>query len=76
MKFEDIVALAKAGYSPKQVKEFLEYVETSPKVQEAPAPTAEDVKNIEVTPEPQPIVEKQEVKQETAEDILNRLLEE
>lgn len=35
MKIDDIITLAKAGYTPKQVKELLEWVETSPKVQEA-----------------------------------------
>ena len=35
MILSDIVALAKAGYTPKQVKELLEMVETSPKVKEA-----------------------------------------
>ena len=34
MIFSDIVALAKAGYSPKQVNELLEMVETSQKVKE------------------------------------------
>ena len=74
MKFEDIVALAKAGYSPKQVKEFLEFVEASPKVQETPA-VQEVPQQIEV-PQPQPEETKNEEKTETAEDILNRLLEE
>ena len=35
MILQDIVALAKAGYTPKQVKELLEMVETSPAVKEA-----------------------------------------
>jgi len=35
MNLTDIVALAKAGYSPKQVKELLEMVETSPAVKNA-----------------------------------------
>lgn len=35
MIFQDIVALAKAGWTPKQIKEVLEMVETSPKVAEA-----------------------------------------
>lgn len=34
MIFQDIVTLAKAGWTPKQIKEVLEMVETSPKVQE------------------------------------------
>lgn len=35
MNLSDIVALAKAGYTPKQVKELLEMVETSPTIKEA-----------------------------------------
>lgn len=41
MKISDIVELAKAGYKPKDVLTLLEYVENSPKVQEA-APTTPD----------------------------------
>ena len=32
MKFSDIIALAKAGYSPKDVKDLLELTETDPEV--------------------------------------------
>lgn len=46
MKLEDIITLAKAGYTPKQVKELLEMVETSPQVKEA---TVEEVENKEIT---------------------------
>lgn len=42
MKLEDIITLAKAGYTPKQVKELLEMVETSPQVKET---TVEEVEN-------------------------------
>lgn len=35
MIFQDIVALAKAGWTPKQIKEVLEMVESSPKVADA-----------------------------------------
>lgn len=35
MKLSDIIELAKAGYTPKDVKMLLEYVETSPAVKEA-----------------------------------------
>ena len=45
MKIDDIITLAKAGYTPKQVKELLEWVETSPKVQEA-ANVPTEVNNI------------------------------
>lgn len=43
MVFSDIVALAKAGYTPKDVKTLLEMCETSPKVQDAKTPTPEEV---------------------------------
>lgn len=41
MNLSDLIVLAKAGYSPKQVKELLEYVEASPKVKEATVEEAE-----------------------------------
>lgn len=68
MNLADIVALAKAGYTPKQVKELLEMVETSPKVQEA---KTEDVIN-----KGQPEVKKPEVepKVETEEDPIKTLI--
>lgn len=34
MIFSDIVALAKAGWTPKDIKEIMEIVETSPKAKE------------------------------------------
>lgn len=37
VKFEDIVTLAKSGWTPKQVKEVLEMLETSPQVKDADA---------------------------------------
>ena len=43
MKFSDIIALAKAGYSPKDVKDLLELTETDP-----------EVKTKEVEPKPDP----------------------
>ena len=45
MKLEDIITLAKAGYTPKQVKELLEIVETSPKVKEAAPITVEEAEH-------------------------------
>ena len=45
----DLVSLAKAGWTPHQVKEVLEMIETSPKVKEA-AP--EDLKPVEIKEEP------------------------
>ena len=35
MKFSDLVALAKAGYFPKDVKDLLELCETDPATKEA-----------------------------------------
>lgn len=60
MIFSDIVALAKAGYSPKQVKELLEMVETSPKVKETKVeevtkPKETETKTKEETKEEDPI---------------------
>lgn len=76
MKMGDIVALAKAGYKPADVLKLLEYVETSPKVQEA----APDIKPEDVpenTPDPEPEPEKVEEKEETNNDesILDKLFE-
>lgn len=51
IKLDDLVTLAKAGWTPKQTKEILEMIETSPKVKEA-AP--EDLKKeVEIKPEPE-----------------------
>ena len=47
MILSDIVALAKAGYSPKQVKELLEMVETSPAIKEAKVEDVVDKKEKE-----------------------------
>lgn len=55
MILSDIVALAKAGYSPKQVKELLEMVETSPAIKEAKVEDVVDKK------EKEPEVKKPEV---------------
>ena len=48
MIFADLVTLAKAGWSPKQVKELLEMCETSPKVKEAELPkeAVEDINKL------------------------------
>ena len=39
MKFADIVTLAKAGYTPKDVKNLLELCETDPKTKSTEVPT-------------------------------------
>lgn len=77
MKMADIVALAKAGYKPADVLKLLEYVETSPKVQEA----APDIKPEDVpenTPDPEPEPEKVEEKEEETnnnESVLDKLFD-
>lgn len=81
MKLSDIIELAKAGYSYKQVKELLEYVETSPAVQEAaPDITPEDVPENTPEPEPEPEpskpqVKPQENKNENGESVLDKLFD-
>lgn len=75
MKLQDLIDLAKAGYSFREVKELLEYVETSPAVHEAAPITPDQV--------PDHIEEKVQVPQPTeaknpdvksGEDILDGLL--
>lgn len=77
MKLSDLVELAKAGYSFSQVKELLEYVETSPAVQEAAPITPEEVDNhIEAevqVPQPQ-VTETKNPDVKSGEDILDGLL--
>lgn len=51
LKLDDIVALAKAGWTPKQTKEILEMIETSPEVKKAEI--KEDEKG-------EPVIEKKE----------------
>lgn len=55
MKFTDIVALAKAGYSPKDIKELLEYCETDPQVKaaELPEQAVNDIKKQEEEKQPE-----------------------
>ena len=63
MNLSDIVALAKAGYTPKQVKELLEMVETSPKVKDA------DVKDVVDKKEPEVKTPEADTKDETDDPI-------
>lgn len=42
MNFSDIVALAKAGYTPKDVKDLLELTETDPKTKNAEVPVIDE----------------------------------
>lgn len=77
MKLSDLVELAKAGYKFQEIKELLEYVETSPAVQEAAPVTPAEVPVIHIeeqvqTPQPQPEVKKSDEK--SGEDILDGLI--
>ena len=72
IKLDDLVSLAKAGWTPKQVKEVLEMIETSPKVKEA-AP--EDLKQ-EVKIDPQPEKKEEEKENEDPIEVLKNILKE
>lgn len=77
MKLSDLVELAKAGYKFSEIKELLEYVETSPAVQEAAPITPDEVpahieEQVQV-PQPQPEVKKPEDTID-GETILDNLL--
>lgn len=64
MKFTDIITLAKAGYSPKDIKELLELCETDPATKE------KDVSDVTKT-EP----EKTETKKEPELNAFEKLVE-
>lgn len=66
MNLSDLVALAKAGYTPKQVKELLEMVETSPKVKEA---DKDDVLDKKQDTEPEPKKTENENKSEDEDPV-------
>lgn len=76
MKISDIVALAKAGYTPKDVMKLLEVVETSPEVKEVKAEISEtgDVEIKKEEPEVKP--EAPEAKQDDIDILVNLLKEE
>lgn len=74
MKISDIVELAKAGYKPKDVLTLLEYVENSPKVQEAAPITPDEVPDN--TPAEPPVTPSDEgVKKVDDIETLKKLLE-
>ena len=73
MKISDIVELAKAGYKPKDVLTLLEYVENSPKVQEAAPITPDEVPNN--TPDPTPAPSDDDAKKVDSIETLQKLLE-
>lgn len=72
MKLEDIITLAKAGYTPKQVKELLEMVETSPQVQNA---TVEEVKENKENTQGSEEVKKETKPENDPLAIFNKLLD-
>ena len=77
MKLSDLVELAKAGYKFSEIKELLEYVETSPAVQEAapitPDQVPEHIEEQVQVPQPQPEVKQPEDKID-GETVLDNLL--
>lgn len=77
IKLDDLVSLAKAGWTPHQVKEVLEMIETSPKVKEA-AP--EDLKAVEIEEEikePEPVgIIKDAPAEDDALEALKKLISE
>lgn len=74
MIFSDLVALAKAGYSPKQVKELLEMVETSPKVKETSVDEAKKLEKEQPKEQPKEEESKQE-NEDPVQTLLNILKE-
>lgn len=74
MKISDIVALAKAGYTPKDVMKLLEVVETSPEVKEVKAEIS-DAGDVEIKKE-EPKVEPEAPKEQDDIDLLVNLLKE
>ena len=76
MKISDIVALAKAGYTPKDVMKLLEVVETSPEVKEVKAEISDagDVEIKKEEPKAEPTAP--EAKQDDIDLLVNLLKEE
>jgi len=74
MKISDIVALAKAGYTPKDVMKLLEVVETSPEVKKTEAVVKDDGE-VEIKKE-EPKVEPEAPKEQDDIDLLVNLLKE
>lgn len=72
VSLQDLVALAKAGWTPKQTKEILEMIETSPKVKEA---EPKDLNDVEIKKE-EPIKEPKKAEEVDPLEQLKNLLEE
>ena len=73
VSLQDLVTLAKAGWTPKQTKEILEMIETSPKVKEA---EPEKLKDVEINKEEEPIAKTEKVEEVDPLDQLKNILEE
>ena len=73
VSLQDLVTLAKAGWTPKQTKEILEMIETSPRVKEA---EPEKLKDVEINKEEEPIAKPEKVKEVDPLDQLKNILEE
>ena len=73
VSLQDLVALAKAGWTPKQTKEILEMIETSPKVKEA---EHEKLKDVEINKEEEPIAKPEKVEEVDPLEQLKNILEE
>lgn len=73
VSLQDLVTLAKAGWTPKQTKEILEMIETSPKVKEA---EPEKLKDVEINKEEEPIAKTEKVEEVDPLEQLKNILEE
>ena len=73
VSLQDLVTLAKAGWTPKQTKEILEMIETSPKVKEA---EPKDLKDVEINKEEEPIAKPEKVEEVDPLEQLKNILEE
>lgn len=73
VSLQDLVTLAKAGWTPKQTKEILEMIETSPRVKEA---EPEKLKDVEINKEEEPIVKPAKVEEVDPLEQLKNILEE
>ena len=73
VSLQDLVTLAKAGWTPKQTKEILEMIETSPRVKEA---EPEKLKDVEINKEEEPMAKPEKVEEVDPLEQLKNILEE
>ena len=73
VSLQDLVTLAKAGWTPKQTKEILEMIETSPGIKEA---DPEKLKDVEINEEEEPIAKPEKVEEVDPLEQLKNILEE